>query len=232
VAELWEDERVQRGMRAQLERRRERLAAGEQALGWKLGFGTPQAMAKLGTVAPLVGFLTSGTRVEPGATVSVSGFAKPVLEPEVAVHVGRDLAAGASDAEVRGAVAGLGPAIEVADVGAAGDDPEAILAGNVVHRAVLLGPSTFEVDTGALRVAVLRDGETVAQSDDPLAAVGGDLVALVRHVARVLEAFGEHLRAGEVIITGSTIAPPPPGAPGLVRVELAPLGALEVRLTA
>ena len=43
----WDDPRVARGMKAQLEQRRERIAAGEKALGWKVGFGAPAAMGKL-----------------------------------------------------------------------------------------------------------------------------------------------------------------------------------------
>ena len=38
---LWEDARVIRGMRAQLELRRKRLAAGDAPLGWKVGFAAP-----------------------------------------------------------------------------------------------------------------------------------------------------------------------------------------------
>ena len=40
----WDDPRIARGMRAQLARRRERIAAGEAPLGWKVGFGAPAAM--------------------------------------------------------------------------------------------------------------------------------------------------------------------------------------------
>src|SRR5439155_12358815 len=39
--QLWEDPRVVRGMQAQLELRRRRLAAGDEPLGWKVGFGAP-----------------------------------------------------------------------------------------------------------------------------------------------------------------------------------------------
>ncbi len=231
MAGLWEDDRVRRGMEAQVARRRERLEAGERAVGWKLGFGTAQAMEKLGTSGPLVGFLTSATLHEPGASVSVGGLEGAVLEPEVAVHLARDLAGGASEDEARAAIGGLGPAFEVAEVGAAPDGPEAILAGNIVHRAVVLGPAVEGAHGGGLRVAVTRDGAEIAAADDALAAIGGDLLRLVRHTADVLGAFGERLRAGDVVITGSTIAPPPPAEPGLARVDLGVLGTLEVRLT-
>ena len=50
---LWEDARVIRGMRAQLELRRKRLAAGDAPLGWKVGFAAP-AMLERRTVGGIL----------------------------------------------------------------------------------------------------------------------------------------------------------------------------------
>ena len=61
---LWEDARVIRGMRAQLELRRKRLAAGDAPLGWKVGFAAPAMLERLGITGPLVGFLTRNARVQ------------------------------------------------------------------------------------------------------------------------------------------------------------------------
>ena len=92
---LWEDARVIRGMRAQLELRRKRLAAGDAPLGWKVGFAAPAMLERLNITGPLVGFLTRNARVQSGGSVSLAGWAKPVAEPEIAVHIGRDVSAGA-----------------------------------------------------------------------------------------------------------------------------------------
>src|SRR2546430_9702867 len=86
---LWEDARVIRGMRAQLELRRKRLAAGDAPLGWKGGFAAPAMLERLNVSGPLVGFLTRNARVQWGGSVSLAGRAKPVAEPEIAVHFGR-----------------------------------------------------------------------------------------------------------------------------------------------
>jgi 2-keto-4-pentenoate hydratase len=45
-------------MDRQLTLRQARLDAGETSLGWKVGFGAPAALERLGLDAPLVGFLT------------------------------------------------------------------------------------------------------------------------------------------------------------------------------
>ena len=41
----WDDPRIARGMTAQLAKRRERIAAGERPLGWKVGLGSPATMS-------------------------------------------------------------------------------------------------------------------------------------------------------------------------------------------
>ena len=73
---LWEDARVVRGMRAQLEVRRARLASGDAPLGWKVGFAAPEMLKRLDISGPLVGFLTRNALVQSGASVSLTGWAK------------------------------------------------------------------------------------------------------------------------------------------------------------
>jgi len=229
---LWDDPRIVRGMRAQLEKRRQRLAAGDKALGWKVGFGTPAMLKQLGIGGPLVGFLTQNARVQSGAAVSLAGWAKPVAEPEIAVHIGRDLPAGADAATAAAAIAGISPAIELADVDEPPEDPERILAGNIYQRHVVLagpGPARAGSNADGLVCSVVRHGKEFAKTSDPQANTG-EWVAIVRHVADVLAASGETLRAGEIIITGSVV-PPLVLEPGdnAITFAVEPLGSVAVR---
>jgi 2-keto-4-pentenoate hydratase len=138
---------------------------------------------------------------------------------------------GASWEEVRDAIGGLAAAIELADLDPPPEDVRAILAGNIFHRHVVLGPVDRDRSTGeGIGARVIIDGEEVAATDDP-AALTGELVEVVRLTAQTLAESGERLRAGEVVITGSAL-PPQPVAPGQrVEAELPPLGALSLRLT-
>src|SRR5262245_17688777 len=77
---LWDDPRIQRGMTAQLKLRQQRLDAGDEPLGWKVGFGAPAIMKQFGISGPLVGFLTRNARIDPGGIVSFAGWTKPVAE--------------------------------------------------------------------------------------------------------------------------------------------------------
>jgi 2-keto-4-pentenoate hydratase len=206
---LWDDPRVVRGMTAQLKLRRQRLDGGDKPLGWKVGFGTPAQLKQLNITGPLVGFLTQNARIAPGSTVSLAGWAKPVAEPEVAVHIGRDLAAGATPEAAAAAIAGISPAFELADVHEPAADPERILSHNIYQRHVVLNGSTPARVGGAadgLTCRIMRRGAEFARTTDPQANTGR-WVDIVSHVAQVLAAFGERLRAGEVIITGSVVPP-------------------------
>jgi 2-oxo-3-hexenedioate decarboxylase len=222
------DERVARGMATQLSERAQR---GGRHLGWKVGFGTAQAMVKLGIPAPLVGHLVAGAQLDSGATVAIGGWDAPTLEPEVAVHLAADVdASGGRDAVVA-ALAGLGAAIELVDLDPDADDPEDILARNIFQRAVLLGPVQDVRDTHDLHLRVLVDGEEAVDTADITAATG-DVFDAVASVAATLEAAGERLRAGDVVIAGS-IVPALALEPGQeIAMELEPLGRLEVSFSA
>jgi 2-keto-4-pentenoate hydratase len=229
---LREDPRVVRGMQAQLDLRRQRLAGGDKSLGWKVGFGAPTMLKQLGISGPLVGFLTQNARVQSGGSVSLAGWAKPVAEPEIAVHIGRDVPAGADRDTAAAAIAGISPAIELVDVHTPPQDPERILGENIYQRHVVLegaGPARAGAKPDGLTCRIMRHGKESARTSDPQANTG-QWVEIVRHVANVLAAFDERLRAGEIIITGSVV-PPLALEPGEADMafEVDPLGGVAVR---
>jgi 2-keto-4-pentenoate hydratase len=209
MAAPWHDPRIARGMTEQLAARRARIAAGERPLGWKVGFGAPAAMQNLKISAPLVGFLMQRGRIPVGGSVSLKGWVKPVAEPEIAVHIGRDLAGGGDRAAAAAAIAALGPAIELADADLPFEDPEAILKRNIFQRHVILGEadaSRAGGSTAGLVARVFRRDAESGRTSDP-EALTGKVVDIARHVADVLAAFGETLSAGDVIIAGSVVPP-------------------------
>jgi 2-keto-4-pentenoate hydratase len=204
------DERIRRGMARQLEQRRRNLEAGEQSLGWKVGFGAPQPMRDLGIDRPLIGHLMQSAVVESGARFSLPEFAKVALEPEIAVYLGKGIDNGADLAAIKTAISGLGPAIEIADVTfPPSDGPETILAGNVYQRAVILGEVDERragADLAGLVATVSVNGSGIDVPED-LEANTGPIIEVVAMVADTLAAMGESLSAGELIIVGSIVPP-------------------------
>lgn len=203
-----EDPRIVAGMAAQGSLRESRLAAGERRVGWKAGLGTTQAMANASITAPLTGFLTNASLAS-GMTrtdgLSIDDWRNAKLEPEVAVRIGTDLAAGADRQTVQDAISGAAPAIEIVDLGDPGDI-EQVLAENIFHRAFLFGEFTevSGAELAAARLSVTQDGHDPQTDIDPATALG-DLVEVVRAVADQVVLSGDALRAGDVVMTGSVV---------------------------
>jgi len=226
------DPRILHGMERQLEARRKRLEAGETPIGWKVGFGAPASLKSLGLEAPLVGFLTEEVLLPPGSTVSVQGWTRPAAEPEVAVYMKEDLPGITDRQTAERKIAALGPAIEIADINFPPQDVEAILAGNIYNRHVILGRSDISragCNLDGLVGHVHRNGQLTASVTD-LQAITGNFIGIVQHVANLLSSIGEMLRAGEVIITGSIIPPIWIESTEEIRYTLDPIDTLAVRL--
>ena len=230
---VFEDPRIAAGMRRQSALRQERLASGAKLAGWKVGFGAPAAKEKLKLAAPLTGFLLDRAILASGSKVSLQGWHKPVAEPEIAIHFGRDVPAGADEATIRAAIAALGPAIELADADGPMDDVEAILAGDIFQRHVVLGPrdaSRAGARLAGLTGQLVRSGKSIDVPAD-LEANTGALIDTVRHVADTAVAVGEQLRAGQFIIAGSVVAPMFVAPGETIGFALSPSGAVSVEFT-
>ncbi len=201
----WEKDEVRDGMRRMLELRAARIAGGERPIGWKLGFGAPASLEKFGLSGPLVGFLTDVALHPSGSLVSVVGWTHPVAEPELMVHIGEDIPAGSSD--VGGALAGIAAAIELADVHPPPESIAEVLGGNIYHRAVITDREVVEnVAVGHLKGRVVSDGQAIAEVTD-LEELTGSLITIIGHCAELLAAYGEMLRAEDIVIAGSVIPP-------------------------
>ena len=196
----------------QLDVWRSALAGGAERVGWKIGLNTAAAQKEAGIDTPAIGFLTSATAVRYGAHLSLEGVTKPMIEPEVAIEVG----------EFGDAVA-LAAAIEVVDVNAPFSDVERVVAGNIFHRAVLLGD--FRPGYPPPRTAaVLVNGEDRERA--PVEDFDADEV--IAFVAGELTEVGESLLPGDKIIAGS-LTPPVEIAPGdRVGVQLDNLGMIQL----
>ena len=196
----------------QLDLWRSALAAGAERVGWKIGFNTDAAQQQAGIIEPVVGNLTSATTIKYGAHMSLAGYTRAMVEPEVAIEVGDD-----------GEAVALAAAVEVVDVNAPFSDLEAIVAGNIFHRAALLGD--FRPNYPAPRTAaVLVNGQYTEQAD----VMGFDSTDTISLVASTLAEAGERLEPGDKIIAGS-LTPPVAVSPGdIVGVQLDNLGTVQL----
>lgn len=192
------------------------LHSGAGRVGWKIGLNVPAVQDKLGIDRSVVGHLTTATLLGADGAHSLTGAEKPMAEPEIAIEIGPD-----------GTIAGLAPAIEVADIDRPLDDVGEVVATNIFHRAVAIGASVDRRTVGGVEAVLTVNGEPAGSAD----AGATDLAATVELVAETLAAAGESLQAGDRIIAGSLTQPAPVQPGDRACVDLGPLGRLEVSFT-
>ncbi|MDH3499270.1 MAG: fumarylacetoacetate hydrolase family protein [Acidimicrobiia bacterium] len=234
MSDAWDDPRVVAGLSAQMAARQEALDGPVSHLGWKVGFGAPASLELMQIAAPLLGYLTDATQLETGADVDAAGWERGIVEFETAVYIGSRLGPNSTNAEARAAISAVGAAIELANIdGAIGPDSvTSIMAGNIFHRAVILGrpdPRRAGLETSGLTARILVDGKLRDTTDD-LEAITGPYPWIVSTVATTLAGTGESLEPGDVIITGSVIPPIPVTEGRTFSFELAPLDPISVNI--
>jgi 2-keto-4-pentenoate hydratase len=219
------DERIVRGLTAQMKARREKLDAGARPLGWKIAYNRPEPQEKLGLDGPVIGFMLTSGLVDGRFDLDGQGV---LAEAEVAIHLGASVPADATREQALAAIAGLGPAIELVHIPERLDDIEAVLAGNVFHRAVALGEPVPGADLEGVRGHLLVNGVPGDELDAQ--AASGDLAALVLRVAALLTLVGEELRPDDRIIAGAIPPLINPEAGDRLELELGRLGRVGVEL--
>jgi 2-keto-4-pentenoate hydratase len=211
-----EPDGVARGLEAQFAALSAKRARGIDPIGWKIGLNAAPVQRHLGLLRPVIGHLTTASLIEPGSMHSLEGGVHVGVEPEVAIRIGAD-----------GSIDSLGPAIEVVDLDPAITGLEPILAANVYHRGVVLGPPAEGVgpaDLEGLIATVIRNGEVEQRAT--FEDAGDDPIEITQLAAERLALVGEELREGQVIIAGS-LTPIVFVEPGdSIEAELGPLGAL------
>jgi 2-keto-4-pentenoate hydratase len=204
----------------QLARRQAALRQGAEHVGWTLGMGNRESIG--GEIA--VGYLTSTTLLVPGSHYRADGDGADLrADAEIVVELRADIDPRAVESDV---VGGYGAALEIVDLGVLPDEPRSVVAANVFHRAVALS-EVHPALPADLRAELVVGDEVRASStapDEP------ELLRRIAAAARVLDAVGVQLRAGERIITGSIVQMPVEAGDDVIAV-LGDLGAIRLSIS-
>jgi 2-keto-4-pentenoate hydratase len=208
-------------------------ARGTAAAGYKVGLTSKRMQEMCGIDNPIAGVVLNDRIMRSGAKISASDYARPGLEFEIAMRLGRDLR---SDGrvlqltEVGDAIDAVCPAIEIiddrhADYGSL--DVLSVIADNSWNEGIVLG--TFQrppVNLDSVEGVVSQDGAVIDRGwgrdvlDHPFHSVAW----LAAHLA----ATGSVLRAGDVVMTGSLVTTKFPQRSSSYRFELVGLGVVEL----
>ena len=221
-------ELVDAGMRRQIEDFRAALRGGMPRLGWKVGLNDPAAQQRLGLPGPVVVWLNGRRLIRDGVPYDPPAGARPRIEAETAILLGSDVDGAATPDEALAAIAAVAPAIEFVDATKPLSPLDALLGNDILHEAVLIGPSQRPeqanglVDAGFPKVS--KNGEDAGSG---LAGRYPDnLGVIVAAVASTISGFGEALRAGDWIIGGSYIDPFDVASGDAVEANFGPLGVI------
>jgi 2-keto-4-pentenoate hydratase len=203
------DARILRGMSALEAKLHSDMRKGGHQVGWKLGFGSPTALANLKIDMPLVGYLLDHKQLANQDSIDISTWTKPVGEAEIAIYFGKDIPPDASVGQIMECISALGPAIEIADLNFAPTDPEPILAGDIFQRHYILGEKDALRAGGSIEGLMAKvsmpDGSVLVIED--LQALTGEIPRILHHFAKVVEEFFGGLKAGQFVIVGSIVPP-------------------------
>ena len=198
---LHEDPRVARGMERQLELRRRMLDEGARSIGWKLGLGTPAAdgEARHERAARRVPHRPRAERAGRGARDRRLGQRRPRSRRSRCTSPRTSPPAGIATRSPR------------PSAGSASRSRWSTSRRSSSRRSSPATSSTATCCSGRPRRSTparcsgrIAHGDALIEVDDPWALVGDPVDALA-HLATHLAAFGETVRAGEVLITGSIV---------------------------
>jgi 2-keto-4-pentenoate hydratase len=180
--------------------------AAEAVVGYKLGYTSEAMQRQMNVDHPNYGRLYAGTRIADGGRLDTDRLIHPLLEPEIALRLARDIPPGAHSYEtVAAAVDAVFPALEVVDTRYEAYAFTAVdnIADNSSAARFILGRPHSLHALGEIRtteVALYADGREIAigaGSD----ALGDPLLALLWLTTRFAR-NDTALAAGTIILTG------------------------------
>jgi 2-oxo-hept-3-ene-1,7-dioate hydratase len=192
------------------------LAAGREIIGWKIGLTSKVMQEALKIDTPDSGVLYDDMLFPNGGTVPAGRFIQPRIEAEIAFVMKAPLGGDVTREDVLAATDYVTPSLEILDTRILRADPETgrarvitdTVSDNAANAGLVLGDSRSAPDAVDLRWtgAILRkDGEVVATGLG--AAVLDDPVMGLVWLARRMHEYGQRIEAGQVVLSGSFIAP-------------------------
>jgi 2-keto-4-pentenoate hydratase len=178
---------------------------GVQRVGWKVGLTARAIQEQFGVHEPVFGCLLADGLKHSGHVFRSDELIEPGFENELCIALGRDVPAGATRDDVAAAVARVHPAFEIIET--RGDLTRQLslaLADNAQQKAFVLGPPVApgalpELSQVEARVSINGAEAATGRGD----AVLGHPYNSVTWLAAKLAEFGEKLRAGDYIMSGS-----------------------------
>ena len=194
-----------------------KLAAGGNIRGWKIGLTSKAMQYALNIDIPDSGVLFEDMFFANGGTVAGGRFIEPRIEAEIAFVMKHDLSGlDVTGPDVIAATEHVAPALEILDTRIFRADPATgaqrtvldTISDNAANAGIVLGDATHEIADVDLRWvgAVVARNDEVEETGLGAGVLNDPVLSMVWLVHR-LATYGDGLRAGDVVLSGSFIRP-------------------------
>jgi 2-oxo-hept-3-ene-1,7-dioate hydratase len=216
-----------------------KLGSGRRIIGWKIGLTSKAMQDALKINIPDSGILFDDMLFEHGATVPQGRFIQPRIEAEIAFIMKSDLRGpNASVEDVRKATQWVAPSLEILDTRILRIDPATkstrtivdTISDNAANAGIVLGTERHAVDSFDLRwvgAIVKRNGEV--EETGLGAGVLDEPAAGIAWLANRLAQQGDHIRAGDIVLSGSFIRPIEASAGSSFEADFNKFGTVAIR---
>lgn len=181
-----------------------RYDRGEKLIGLKMGFTSEAKMKQMGVHDLIWGRLTDAMLIEQGGELPLSKFIHPRAEPEICFRVSKAIEGELTAEECRNYVDGVAAAIEVIDsrYEQFKFSLEDVIADNCSSAALVIGDWQDPTQPLAdLSISLEVNGEAVQTGSSD--AILGDPWKSMAAATRLAVKYGEHIKAGDVIMAGA-----------------------------
>ena len=206
-----------------------RVAAGERKIGWKVGLTSVAIQQQFGFHEPVFGCILD--TVPSGHVFAPGDLIQPGFENELCMRIGRDLPAAISLEDARAAVDAVYPSLEIIETRGPFTAQIALaLADNAQQKTVVRGaPVPLPADLETIEAIVTVNGQEAGRGFG--SAVLGNPLHSVVWLAKKLAERGRHIRAGDIVMTGSFTRQFPIAPGDRVHVGFSGIGDVETAMT-
>ncbi|WP_147107536.1 2-oxo-hept-4-ene-1,7-dioate hydratase [Tateyamaria sp. syn59] len=198
-----------------------KVASGDPVIGWKIGLTSRAMQMALNIDIPDSGVLTRSMLFENGATIPAGHFIQPRIEAEIAFVMKSDIGGDTvTRDDVLAATDYVAPALEILDTRILRADPATgqprkvfdTIADNAANAGIVMGSERHQPENLRWVGAIVSRNGTVEETGLG-AGVLNDPVESVVWLARRMALYGNVIKAGQIILSGSFIRPIecPPG---------------------
>jgi len=194
-----------------------KIQSGRRQIGWKIGLTSRAMQMALNIDIPDSGVLLDDMLFENGAAVPAARFIQPRIEAEIAFVFKQDLTAeNITMLDVLNATDYISPALEILDTRILRADPKTgqtrnvndTIADNAANAGIVLGGNPVRPDAVDMRWvgAVVSRNAQVEETGLGAGVLNHPAQGIV-WLANRLAAYGESIKRGQIVISGSFIRP-------------------------